>query len=387
MRIRGYKNSPGFTVLELLVGMAIGLIILGSAVAIFTAAMDAHYQVSQRAEMQQNARIAADMISRDISLAGYGLPTGGIQLPQGGSGDSIYACDASQCYTGYSGGSGPSGLPFPTVPAYGGNPPIANHLYGLMTGYRKGLSLTNATGPSDVITVVYADWTYRLDLFTVSAWTANGTQITLTPPVNPPQPVPPLSDPIYGIKTNDLIMLTSTNGSAVGEVTNLSSNTITFADGDPLNINQSNATSGNIKTFVLNSGNGTPMTATRILVTTYYLDIPPGPDGTLYTADDGPPRLMKQVNAQPPMPVAENILGLSFTYDVSDDNGVVTANLNDGGISTTPPISPNQIRKVNLTVSARSPMKNASGMIAGYQAMTLATSVGARNMSFRDRYQ
>lgn len=182
-------------------------------------------------------------------------------------------------------------------------------------------------------------------------------------------------------------MLTSTHGNAVGEVTNVAGNTISFADSDTLNINQSNATSGNIKTFIQSTGVGVPMSAVRILVTTYYVDIPRGPDGVLYTSDDGPPRLMKQVNAQPPVPVAENIMGLSVTYDVIDDNGNINANLVDGGLGSTPPISPNQIRKVNVSVSARTPMKNASGVIRGYQTMTLATSVGARNMSFRDRYQ
>jgi prepilin-type N-terminal cleavage/methylation domain-containing protein len=381
------KSGSGFTLLEMLISMAMGLIVLGSAVALFSKAMDANYQISQRAEMQQNGRAAADMIARDISLAGYGLPTGGVQLPLGGNGDSTYACGSSGCYTGYAAGSGPAGLVYPTVPAYGANPAVRNHLYGLMAGYQKGISLTNGTGASDVITMVYLDWTYQLNLFTVTSWAPNGSWITLTNPVNPPQPVPPLNDPVYGVKVGDLIMLTSTNGNAVGEVTNVAGNTITFADSDTLNINQSNATSGNIQTFIANTGAGVPMSAVRILVTTYYIDIPRGPDGALYTTDDGPPRLMRQVNAQPPMPVAENIMGLSVTYDVVDDSGNINANLVDGGLSNTPPVSPNQIRKVNVSVSARTPMKNASGVIRGYQTMTLATSVGARNMSFRDRYQ
>ncbi len=384
---RTHKSGSGFTLLEMMISMALGLIVMGSAVALFSKAMDANYQVSQRAEMQQNDRAATDMIARDISLAGYGMPTGGVQLPLGGTGSSIYACGSTGCYTGYAAGSGPNGLVYPTVPAYGSNPAVANHLYGLMTGYRKGISVTNATNNTDVITMIYKDWTYRLDLYTVTAWANDGSQITLTNPVNPPQPVPALNDPVYGVKPGDVIMLTSTNGNAIGEVTNVVGNTIFFANNDPLNLNQSNATSGNIKTFIQNTGAGVPMSAVRILVTTYYIDIPRGADGVLYTSDDGPPRLMKQISAQPPMPVAENIIGLQVTYDVADDNGNVTAGLVDGGIGSTPPISPNQIRKVNVIVSARTPMKNASGVVKGYQAMTLRTSVGARNMSFRDRYQ
>src|SRR5262249_23771435 len=157
MHIRRQQSGSGFTLLEMIISMALGLIVMGSAVALFSRAMDANYQISQRAEMQQNARAATDMIARDISLAGYRMPAGGVQLPLGGTGSSIYACGTTICYTGFAAGSGPAGLVYPTVPAYGSNPAVPNHLYGIMTGYRKGISVTSTTNNTDVITMVYLD--------------------------------------------------------------------------------------------------------------------------------------------------------------------------------------------------------------------------------------
>jgi hypothetical protein len=118
-------------------------------------------------------------------------------------------------------------------------------------------------------------------------------------------------------------------------------------------------------------------------VITYYLDVPPGPDGVRYTTDDLPPRLMRQVNGQTPAPVAEGIADLQFSYDIFDEGaGSATANLSDAGLSYGK--SPNQIRKVNIvSMTARSAQKG----VKGYQGVDLATSVGVRNMSFRDRYQ
>jgi hypothetical protein len=92
---------------------------------------------------------------------------------------------------------------------------------------------------------------------------------------------------------------------------------------------------------------------------------------------------MKQVSGQSPVPVAENVAGLQASYDIFDDvAGVATANLKDAGMSAGK--SPNQIRKVNLSVMTRSPL---AGGKEGFQSMNLASSVSARDMSFKDRYK
>jgi hypothetical protein len=89
---------------------------------------------------------------------------------------------------------------------------------------------------------------------------------------------------------------------------------------------------------------------------------------------------MRQVGGQTPIPVAENIENLQASYDIYDEtSGTETSNLDDAGLSSGK--SPNQIRKINLSISAR-----ANDLKGKVQRMTLATSVSARDMSFRDRY-
>ncbi len=80
--------------MELMIAMALGLIVLGSAVQLFNIGMKSTNLVSQRAEMQENMRAAIELMTKDISMAGAGLPSGGIQLPNGaGATPSRFGCD------------------------------------------------------------------------------------------------------------------------------------------------------------------------------------------------------------------------------------------------------------------------------------------------------
>ena len=373
MSLSNLGKNRGFTLMEMVVAMALGVIVLGSAVSLFSKAVQLSYLVTQRAEMQQNGRAALDMMAKDISLAGAGIPSGGVKLPDGaGASASKFACDPTKCYV--------TNNQFP----------LSNNFFGVIPNPGVGLPVktTNGTlGPNtDVFTVAYTDSTFPLNQYVVTLNSA-GTVASFTLPSPPPNPLPPVwpptpvNDPAQGQKTGDLVLLTNNVGSAIGEVTNVAAAgpavNVTFGNLDTLNINQSTAASGNVLAMV--PGSGTQ--ANRILLITYYIDIPPGPDGIRYTADDGPPRLMRQVNGQPPNPVAENVSGLQISYDIFNDvSGVATANLKDAGMSLGD--SPNQVRKVNLILSCRSPLQVGKG----FQTQDLATAVSARDMSFKSRY-
>jgi type IV pilus assembly protein PilW len=66
-------NRPffGFTLLELVIAMAIGLIVLAAMYGLFTTQQKQLGTQEQIIEMQQNARMAMDMMSREIRMAGY----------------------------------------------------------------------------------------------------------------------------------------------------------------------------------------------------------------------------------------------------------------------------------------------------------------------------
>jgi len=67
----GSHSSPGFTLIELMIAMVVGLIVLGAVYNLFTVQNKQLGNQEIITEMQQNARIAMDMITRDVRLAGY----------------------------------------------------------------------------------------------------------------------------------------------------------------------------------------------------------------------------------------------------------------------------------------------------------------------------
>jgi hypothetical protein len=133
-------------------------------------------------------------------------------------------------------------------------------------------------------------------------------------------------------------------------------------------MNQNGAKFNNIKSI---SG-GSSTSANRLLAVTYYLTVP---------NNGQTPRLMRQVNGLTPVPVADDIINLQFSYDVyNSTNAALDANqANPLGVGE----SPNLMQKINIVLLGQS--------ISNYgnksQNMYLATAVSARNMAFRDRYK
>ena len=69
------NKESGFTLVELLIAMTIGLIILAALSGTFLMQRKAYDVQEQIVEMVQNARAAMDIMSREIRMAGYD-PTG-----------------------------------------------------------------------------------------------------------------------------------------------------------------------------------------------------------------------------------------------------------------------------------------------------------------------
>ena len=82
------RGAQGFTLVEVLIAMAIGGILLGAVVSTFVLQSKSYDVQEQMTEMVQTARAAMDMISREVRMAGYdptgagfeGIPYHGAQL-------------------------------------------------------------------------------------------------------------------------------------------------------------------------------------------------------------------------------------------------------------------------------------------------------------------
>ncbi len=65
------NDDGGFTIVEIVVGLAVGLILLGIAVRMFIVQQEVFDLQEQLSEMHQNIRVAMDTITRDARMAGY----------------------------------------------------------------------------------------------------------------------------------------------------------------------------------------------------------------------------------------------------------------------------------------------------------------------------
>ena len=361
----GNNNQRGFSLMELMVAMALGLLVLGAAASMLKNAMNITVNLSERAEMQQNARAAVNAMARDLSLAATDLPAGGIQLPQSVVLQPRFGCTTGVCYL-----------------TNGANFFAGNRLYYIDPHTQDGAVVGTIT--PDSLVVAYADSSMVLGKVTLSpAGDLTGSQITVTvPPAN-------IASQKNGITPGDLIWLSNTNGSAVGVVTAFDGvDTISFAAGDPLNINQPPAqaggliganVNGNITSNLGNSPLANPpvipgatagsgkIQAQRIFLVTYFVAVDPATGRRL---------LERQVSAHPAIAIAENVENLQVTYDTIDETAtppVPVINQNS------PVASPNLIRKINIALTTRTALK--VGGYADYQRLTLATSVSPRNMS------
>jgi type IV pilus assembly protein PilW len=73
------KSKAGFTLIEVLVAMAVSLIILGSAYSVFLSQQKNTVVQTNISDIQQNLRAAMDFLARDIRMAGYaGTDIGGV---------------------------------------------------------------------------------------------------------------------------------------------------------------------------------------------------------------------------------------------------------------------------------------------------------------------
>jgi prepilin-type N-terminal cleavage/methylation domain-containing protein len=168
---RSLATTRGFTLLELMISMAIGLILLSSALMMFRQAVNATWVTSQKSEMQQDFRAAANILQRDISMAGsgalgqQGLAANSVGLPTGvGSTNPVYPCSGITCnYI--------VGAPV-AYPTNAGGAPL---LYSIIPGYNLGVTLDATEGPTDIITVAYADSSLALNCYNVTVNSATSS--------------------------------------------------------------------------------------------------------------------------------------------------------------------------------------------------------------------
>jgi prepilin-type N-terminal cleavage/methylation domain-containing protein len=360
-------KEKGFTLIEMLISMAILSAVVAVTLGALNTALTANEAVSDIADMQDNLRSGMNLMERDIVQSGSGIPLGGIEVP----------------YTG-AGGGGPVPLPInrPSPPGQAYTFPFDSALTSVEPGF--GLGPVSLGNPTDMITVMYADnelsWSTMGPINNAPAvppcagtvTLTNGTLDTVTANCQDPN----IFATNVAIQPGDLVMLTNgAGGNILRYVTSIVGKTLNFAPGDPFDINGQAAASGTMVNME-NAGSVPvtfpPTSISRIWMVTYFLDTTTNPQR---------PQLMRQVNFRAPQAVGQVMENLQVAYDIV--NAVATPTPTNAR-NIIGPDSPSQIRKINLLLAARS--ENVFSKTGQYFRDNLYTQIGLRSLAFQNLY-
>jgi prepilin-type N-terminal cleavage/methylation domain-containing protein len=339
-----FRDQRGFTLPELLVASFLTLTVSATA---FSALIDANRTtegVMAMSDVNQNLRVAMNVLIRDLLSTGEGIPTGGISFPTGG------------------------------IEVVRPGPPASDWHFDAAWNTLPSVSPGNNIGEvvnevqTDAVTLLYAD--HRLDFsgITLSAIADDGSSITVPGSVD-------ITQAATAIVEGDLIMLTNGNGNTIQEVTSTSGQTIYFATTAESHLNQPGAPEGSIMDLRNDEDDDDlwpPTTITRVNMISYYIYVPTSGQITS-------PHLIRRVNWGDERVVAIGITNVQLTWDLVD--GLTNpAHIPD-------PESPNtehQIRKANLFMAARSLQTVSQTQQHVYSS--LSTNVSLRSLAFVSRY-
>jgi prepilin-type N-terminal cleavage/methylation domain-containing protein len=379
------KREAGFSLIELLVAVAVLVVILAGTMGALNQGLQATEGVTLMADTQENLRAGLNYMVRDLVQAGESIPQGGIPLPNTAAG-VVNINEPSPPTLAYK---------FPAastvLPAITPGPSM-----GLLTATPDPVNPGNTLyGPqvTDMITMIYADNSLIDNTIPATPHTLNESPIYLAAaPGNPGCPNGSIAanggtvtfdincininTGNTGLHAGDLIMFQNAGGVSLQCITNVAGQVVTFAAGDPFNLNQTLLPNGTLPDTAAPKASGKypPTTATRIWMITYYIDSKTNPQR---------PVLMRQVNFNPAVAVAEVIENLNVTYDIVD--AVATAPATNARVIVAPD-TPAQIRKVNLLLAARSETSYGEGRQLGYFHNNLQTEVSIQSLAFFNEF-
>ncbi|MFQ5416286.1 MAG: PilW family protein, partial [Myxococcota bacterium] len=91
--MRNDDAQCGFTLVELLIVMAIFGVVIAQAFAVFTAQHATYNDTERSIEIQEDARLVADAVLTDVRMAGFMVPrVAGIASVDGGAGAADMLC-------------------------------------------------------------------------------------------------------------------------------------------------------------------------------------------------------------------------------------------------------------------------------------------------------
>jgi prepilin-type N-terminal cleavage/methylation domain-containing protein len=373
-------RQRGFTLVELLVSMAITTVVMGATMTAMTHAINATDSAILLTNMNNGLRTSMDLMVRDLLQVGQGLPGGHVVMLPTGAGVQVIR------------------MPGPPGTAYS-LPLGTTEISAVMPGPGLGPVIDGVA--TDIVTTLQVDSSFgdgSGDSVNLTAFDPNGTWVRVDPAINISNNGP---DDIH---PGDLIVLQKGTNNCLVEVTRVAAQQIFFDAADAMNLNQQAPPNGTCKALYAIAPTdaalvpGTAFVTTealRVRMITYYID---------NVTDPARPRLARRMNVGNAQnaTVYDNTLGtavafdvenLQITYDLADSvtnpanvrMTLADINATAGGRCLPNPCSRNNIRKVNILMSGRS--RIAARSTRQFLRNRLQTQVSLRSLAFVDRYQ
>jgi hypothetical protein len=335
------NHDAGFTLSEALIATVLTMMVVSAALGTFTTATALGDTARLISTTNHSMQAAVSLMVRDLIQAGQGIPRGGTPIPTGGSAVPITR-------------PGPPGSTWTFDPTWVAMPALA-------PGGGIGPTILGVT--TDALTAFYVDPNLRLNEFPLAAIAADGSTMTVNAATS-------LAG-VDGLRAGDIVLFTNANGSAMQAVSDVAGQVVSFATGDALGLNQRTALNGTIFDLQSSPGVYPVTTAQKVVMVSYYIDA---------MTDPAVPRLVRQVNAGNRLAIALGAENLQITFDLVDGT------TNPSNVDTIPVAnSPNQVRKANLFLSARSLERSLP--TNQFLRNSMAVAVGLRSLSFVDRYR
>ncbi len=288
-------------------------------------------------DVNLSLRSTLNLMTRDVLSAGRDIPVGGISIPSGAGATAIVR------------------------PSPQGTTRVFDEEWVVLPAVSPGDGLGPTIGgrATDILTILVADPDFAKVRVDVAEDGASAVVDAATPVDGP-----------TGISAGDLIMFDAAGHRALQMVTSRTEQTLHFAVGDEMNLNQRGAAEGSIMPLMPLAEDPSDadvhvMEATRVLMISYYIG------GT--TAK---PLLMRRINLGPERAIGVGVENLQITFDLVDGD---TNPLNEPQ-----PELPNQIRKANVFLTGRS--FRQWNRTQEYLRTSVSTQMSLRSLSFVDRY-
>lgn len=341
------KMQSGFSLIELMVAMAVVLIIIAAVLSQVKSAFQVSNATYEMTEAQEGLRFAQEYVNRDLVSTGDGLKgINNIRLPLA----------FVQTYITTSPVTNPSDPNYVTLPVVTSDDNVA-----AATAVAGANPAVNLLAGTDRITILKVDPNFVPISLPSAAINASGANVSLTPQQ--------LSDGNFAV--GDIYFITSQYGATFGSVTNItgaggSSPNLIFDNSDPYGLNQPSASSGLISYVSQGPSNQpAPTSLMRMQILQYFVNV----NGVLIRRVFGVGGGVGYADYT----VAENVTDLQFRYFLNNIAQPVT--------QLTTAQQQTAVRQVEVSIS----VQTAHPVVNGQRSTVNATtSTSVRNLQFRE---